>query len=665
MEPRERIEELRQAIRQHDYRYYVLAEPTVSDEEYDMLVKGLEALEKAYPNLKTSDSPSARVGSDLTKEFPARLHATPMLSISNTYNEEEVIDFDRRVRSLLPGENIAYTCELKIDGVALSLLYEEGILQAGITRGDGTSGEVITPNVRTIRTIPLKLLGFDGTCEVRGEVFLERHAFDNMNKNREAAGEKLFANPRNATAGSLKLQDPRIVAERPLRFFAYWFGIAGRDIDSQWDRLEQLSSLGFSVNPNRRKCRTIGEIMAFAGDMDHKRDSLPYDIDGIVVKIDSHDQFSRLGTTAKSPRGVVAYKFRARQAETLLEDIITQVGRTGTITPVAVLRPVLLAGSTISRATLHNEQEIARKDIRAGDTVIIEKGGDVIPKVVSVVLDKRPPDSHPYHIPDICPECSSPIVRDEKEVAVRCVNASCPAMVEGRILHFASRDALDIEGLGPSSVSLLVQSGLIANYADLYDLTGKRDQLAALERMGEKSAENLISALEASKKKELWNLIFGLGIRHVGAGSARTLANTFNSLDALMNADAESLEAIGDIGPVVAESIMDFFGNETNRGILARLKEYGLPFKSEKHEITANEFFAGKTFVLTGALDSMTRTEAGDIIRSLGGNVTSSVSKKTDYVVYGADAGSKLTKAQELGVETLDEEQFLEHANMK
>jgi len=662
MDAGERIEFLRKNIREHDYRYYVLAAPTISDEEYDMLLRELEELETEHPEFKTPDSPTMRVGSDLTKEFPSRTHTSPMLSIANTYSEEEIIDFDRRVRSLLPGEQVGYTCELKIDGIALSLLYEDGVFRAGVTRGDGETGEDITPNVKTVRSIPLKVLDFNGACEIRGEIYLEREAFDLMNARREEAGEKVFANPRNAAAGSLKLQDPRIVAQRPLKFFAYWLAIPGRTLTSQWERLETLSRFGFPINENRRQCYSIKEIMSFAADMERIRDNLPYNIDGIVIKVDSLDQLDRLGTTAKSPRGMAAYKFQARQAETVLEDIIPQVGRTGTVTPVAVLKPVLLAGSTISRATLHNEQEIARKDIRVDDTVIIEKGGDVIPKVVRVVHEKRPPDTKPYHLPDTCPECSSPLVRDEREVAVRCVNAACPAMVEGRILHFASREAMNIEGLGPSLVTQLVRTGLVKNYADLYTLT--RDNLASLERMGEKSADNIIAALEESKKKDLWNLMYGLGIRHVGAGSARVLAERFGSLDELMDADMDILESVEDIGPVVAESILSFFNNAENREIISRLKENGLPFKGSKRELVTDDFFSGKTFVLTGALSSMTRNEASDLIRSRGGNVSSSVSKNTDYVLFGADPGSKYDRAVELKVMLLSEDEFLRRLNL-
>ena len=663
MNPKENIVVLRNQIREHDYRYYVLADPVVSDEEYDALMKELETLENAHPGLKTPDSPTMRVGSDLSKDFPTRIHSSPMLSIANTYNEEEIVDFDRRVRSLLPGEQVRYTCELKIDGIALSLHYEGGSLQTGVTRGDGVSGEDITPNCRTIRSIPLRLLDFDGACEVRGEVFLERESFSTMNDRREKAGEKLFANPRNAAAGSLKLQDPRIVADRPLKYYAYWLSVAGDEIPGQWEKLDRLSTFGFPVNENRRLCHTIRDIMDFAGDMERKRHSFPYDIDGIVIKVDSTGQYDRLGSTAKSPRGVVAYKFRASQAETILEDIITQVGRTGTVTPVAVLKPVALAGSTISRATLHNEQEIARKDIRIGDTVIIEKGGDVIPKIVRVVTEKRPHGAAPYILPDTCPECSSPLVRDESEVAVRCVNASCPALVEGRILHFASREAMNIEGMGPSLVSQLVKAGLVRDYADLYTLNS--DELASRESMGEKSAGNFLAALEESRKRSLSNLIFGLGIRHVGAGAARVLVKTFRSLDSLMNADIESLEGIGDVGPVMAESIRIFFDNQENRAIIERLKHYGLPVEEtgEPDVVAEDTFFSGKTFVLTGTLSSITRSDAGEIIRSRGGKVTSSVSKKTDYVVVGTDPGSKYDKAVALGVTVVSEEELVRQMN--
>ena len=661
MEPKKRIEELKDDIRRHDHRYYVLADPVISDEEYDALVRELDALEEEHPELVTTDSPTRRVGSDLTKEFSTRPHSSPMLSIANTYSEDEVIEFNRRILGLLPGEEIDYTCELKIDGIAVALLYENGVLQAGLTRGDGISGEEITSNLRTIRQIPLRLIGYEGNCEIRGEVFIKRQDFIIMNEMRENAGEMPFVNPRNAAAGSLKLQDPRIVADRPLNFFAYRLELPGDSIVTQWESLEKLYSMGLPVDENRRICNSTEDIMEFAAEMEEKRDTLQYDIDGIVVKVNSHDQFRRLGSTAKNPRGVMAYKFRARQAETVVKEIKLQVGRTGTVTPVAVLEPVFLAGSTISRATLHNEQEIARKDIREHDTVIIEKGGDVIPKVNEVVIDKRPADSKTFKMPENCPICGSGLVRDESEVAVRCINARCPAMVEGRIIHFASREALDIEGLGPSLVTQLVKTGLVKDYADLYMLM--LDDLASLERMGEKSASNILQALKKSKNRKLWNLLYGLGIRHVGSGAARVLADRFGSLDAVIEADRESLESIGDVGPVMAESIINFFSNPENKDIVDRLHENGLPFEAEEPgEIApADTFFTGKTFVLTGELENMTRNEASEKIREMGGKVTSSVSKKTDYVLIGANPGSKYDKAVELGVEILNEEEFMSY----
>lgn len=659
MEPSKRIEELKRNIREHDYRYYVRAEPTVSDEEYDTLLRELESLEETWPELKTPDSPTMRVGNDLTKEFPERTHSSPMLSISNTYSEDEVLEFDRRIRALLPGEKVCYTCELKIDGLALALHYSGGVLQAGVTRGDGIRGEEVTVNIRTLRSIPLRLFGFGGDCEVRGEIYLERSDFLRMNESRLNAGEKVFANPRNAAAGSIKLQDPRIIAERPLKFFSYWLALPVRRPTTQWDTLERLMELGFPVNPHRRRCDDTGQIMRFAAEMEEIRDRLPYDIDGIVIKVDSHDQFNRLGTTAKSPRGVVAYKFHAKQAETVIEDILFQVGRTGTVTPVADLHPVFLAGSTISRATLHNEQEIIRKDIRIGDTVIIEKGGDVIPKVVEVIREKRPVYSTLFAFIRDCPVCRSHLVWDESEVAVRCVNASCPAQVEGRIFHFGSREAMNIEGLGPSLVSQLVTSGLVSNYADLYSLT--HDKLASLERMGDKSAENILAAVEKSKSRELRNLLFGLGIRHVGAGAARILAEQFGSLDAIINAEHEVLESVEDIGPVMAESIRNFFNNPVNRQIIEQLREHGLPFEGKKRDrISPDEFFSGKTFVLTGTLSTMTRSEASGSILSRGGKVTSSVSPRTDYVIAGSDPGSKSERAHELNITILDEAEFIE-----
>ncbi len=653
-----RIEVLRRDIRDHDHRYYVLHAPTIEDEEYDALLHALAALEAARPDLVTPDSPTRRVGSDLTKEFPTLEHSSPMLSIANTYNEDEIAEFDRRVRGLLPGEEVAYACELKIDGIALALTYEDGILVRGVTRGDGFRGEDITPNVRTIAAIPLRTRGFAGTCEVRGEAYLDRDAFHSMNEVREAAGEKTFANPRNAAAGSLKLQDPREVAARPLRFFAYWLRLDGAFPATQCEALDRLETLGFPVNEHHRRFADVGGIMTFAAEMERLREGLAYDIDGIVVKVDGRGQFERLGATAKSPRGAVAYKFSARRAETLVRGITPQVGRTGVITPVAELEPVFLAGSTISRATLHNEQEIARRDIRIGDTVVIEKGGDVIPKVVEVVMERRPAEAVEYALPSTCPECGSPIFRETGEVAVRCLNAACPAQVAARIRHFASREAMDIEGFGEKLVKQLVGSGLVHTYADLYEL--QVDKIAALERSGEKTAKNLLRAIDASRRRDLHHLLFGLGIRHVGAGGARLLADRFRSLDTLMDATREELEAVPDIGPVVAESIVDFFSVPENRAIIDKLRKFGLPFTSRSAaEPVRDGFFAGKTVVLTGTLTDMTRTRAADLIRAAGGTVTGSVSRATDIVVAGENPGLKFEKAREFGITMLDEAAFL------
>lgn len=653
-----RIEELKRIIRRHDYLYYVIAEPEILDKEYDILFKELETLEEAHPELKTSDSPTMRIGSDLVKGFTELPHFIPMLSISNTYEEDEVIEFDHRVHNLLPNEEIRYTCELKIDGTSLALHYKNGVLESGVTRGDGIRGDEITSNARTIRSIPLRLRSVNVDCEVRGEVYLERNDFLNMNEKRSKMGEKLFINPRNAAAGSLKLQDPRITAKRPLKFLAYWLSLYKSGVSSQWTSLEMIQHLGFPINPHTRRCANVEQIMNFAVDMEEIRDQLPYEIDGIVIKVDLLDQLKLLGTTSKSSRGMIAFKFQAKQTETILEDIIFQVGRTGTVTPVAVLHPVFLAGTTISRATLHNEQEITRKDIRVKDTVIIERGGDVIPKVVRVVKEKRSPDSKSFIFIKNCPACNSELVWDEDEVAVRCNNMSCPAQIKRRISHFASRNNMDIEGLGESIVSQLVDEGLVNNYADLYSLN--QDQLASLERMGDKSAINILDALRKSKKRELWNLIHALGIHHVGSSVARSLAEQFESLKSIMNADKETLESIEDIGPTVAESICSFFNNPNNIRIIKKLLDYGLPSIVIKGEKIMSKKFEGKTFVLTGKLEHMTRNEASDLIQLQGGKISSSVSSKTDYVIVGDKPGSKLTRATELGIKLLDEEDFTE-----
>jgi len=659
MKAEERIIQLREMIREHDYRYYVLGEPIISDYEYDQLMKELIELERQRPELITPDSPTQRVGGEPTEEFPTVTHPTPMLSLDNTYSEDELRDFDRRVRTFLGGEEFRYVAELKIDGVAISLIYRDNILVQGATRGDGFHGDEITQNLRTIRSIPLRLKEEVTDCEVRGEAYLTIKEFERINREREQRGEKLFANPRNAAAGSLKLQDPRLVSERRLSFLAYWLNLSAGVIKTHGEALDLLSRLGFVVPPHRKGCQSIEEVLDFCREWEEKREELPYEIDGVVVKVDSFDQQGRLGTTAKNPRWAIAYKFAASQATTVLRDIALQVGRTGAVTPVAVLDPVRLAGSTISRATLHNEDEIRRKDIRIGDTVILEKGGDVIPKVVGVVREKRSPDSVPYVFPDRCPVCGSPLHREAGEVAVRCENLRCPAQLRRRIQHFASRRAMDIEGLGEAIVDQLVDEGLVKDYADLYYL--KAEDLIPLERMAEKSATNLITAIQNSKKAPLDRLIFAIGIRHVGTNVARVLAREFRSMDRLSRASLEELESIEEIGPTIAASVVRFFAEEENRRVIEKLRRAGLRFALEEEEFkpAGPSPFEGKTVVLTGSLSRYTRDEAGELIRRLGGKVTSSVSKKTDLVIVGESPGSKYEKALQLGLATATEEEFI------
>lgn len=659
---RKRVEALREKLREHDYRYYVLAKPVISDEEYDKLMKELIDLEREYPELVTPDSPSQRVGGEPTKEFPTVTHAVPMLSLSNTYSEEEVLEFDRRVRSLLGKEPYRYVCELKFDGVAVSLTYTEGLFVRGATRGDGMQGDDITQNLKTIRSIPLRLnkhpKGLED-IEVRGEVFMTREDFQKMNEERELAGEKTFINPRNSAAGTLKLQDPKIVAQRPLKFYAYFLRAEGIKLTSHYENLRLLKELGFPVNEHARLCHTINEVIEYWKEWEERREDLPYDIDGVVVKVDSLRQQDLLGATAKSPRWAIAFKFTARKKETVLKDIVLQVGRVGTITPVAELEPVFVGGTTVSRATLHNEDYIKELDIRIGDTVVVEKGGDVIPKVSEVVKEKRKPGAKPFQMPRTCPECKSTITRPEGEANYYCNNTECPAQVKARIEHFAHRGAMDIEGLGEAVVEQLVNLGFVSNYADLYDLHKKKAKLVELERWGEKSVQNLLEAIEQSKQKSFARVLFALGIRHVGSGVAQLLVKHFPSLDALMHARKEELEQIQGIGPQIAGSVYEFFRDKHNRAIVERLRKAGLRMEETIPKAAKSSPVFGKTFVLTGTLSSMTREEAKEKIESLGGIVGSSVSKNTDYLVVGEEAGSKLDKAKKLGVATLSEEEFL------
>lgn len=664
--PLQRIEELRELIREHDYNYYILAQPVISDYEFDQLLNELIKLEKENPHFISPDSPTQRVGSDLTKEFKSVQHKIPMLSLSNTYNENELIDFDRRVREGLPkNEKVEYVCELKIDGLSVSLRYVNGKLDVAATRGDGTVGEDVTNNVKTIRSVPLVIkkhakqkLNLD-QFEVRGEVFMELEAFKKLNEERELNGEKTFANPRNSSAGTLKLQDPQLVAKRPLQIFVYYLFTEKNELISQSENLILLEDLGFRINKNYRVCNSIEGVLQFCDEWEGKRNELPYEIDGVVIKVNSLKQQKILGTIAKSPRWAVAYKFKAKQANTRLNNITWQVGRTGTLTPVAELEPVFLAGSTISRATLHNIDEIKRKDIREGDWVVIEKGGDVIPKVVSVDLTKRTKDSAEVDVPSKCPVCGSKLFRSEDEVAIYCENNLCPAQVKGRISHFASRGAMDIEGLGEALINLFVDLNFLKDYSDIYDLKEKRNELIQIERLGEKSIDNLLNAIETSKKKPFNKVLFALGIRYVGSGAANKLADHFLTLEKLSSASEEEIESVHEIGSSISKSVKRFFANTQNRKIIERLKKAGLNLAGEK-KVNVSDLFEGKSFVLTGTLSSMSRENAKEIIQRHGGAVVSAVSKNTSYVVAGDSPGSKLDKAQKLGIPVLSEEQFLE-----
>ncbi|HUJ72165.1 MAG TPA: NAD-dependent DNA ligase LigA [Verrucomicrobiae bacterium] len=661
-EAKRRIAELRDQIRRHDHLYYVEARSEISDLEYDKLYAELKKLEEQHPDLVTPDSPTQRASGQPLKEFKSVRHAVPMMSLDNTYSIEELREFDARVRKLLPDEKIEYVLEPKIDGVSISVRYEDGKLAVGATRGDGTTGDDITANLKTIRAIPLQLPAKSPpVLEVRGEAYIPVEDFKKLNAAREKAGEPLFQNPRNTAAGSLKQLDPATVAQRPLR--AIFYAVAeGAGFKKQSDVLEALKKLGFPTHRHWWICKDIEDVIARAGELQTLEKKLPFEIDGAVVKVNDFDQWKRLGTTAKAPRYAIAYKYSHEQAQTRLKDITIQVGRTGTLTPVAELEPVFLAGSTISRATLHNEEEIKRKDIRIGDTVIIEKAGEVIPAVIGIVEKKRPRDAKefnlPKHIHGKCPACGGPIARDPEFVAWRCENIACPAQLKRTIGHFASRNAMDIEGCGEVLVNQFVDKKLVHDVADLYSLTA--EQLAELERMAEKSATNVVTAIAESKNRDLWRLIHGLGILHVGEGAARKLADHFHDLDALRTANLEELQQAEDVGPVMAQSIHDFFHNPRNQAVIEKLRTAGVKMKEKAApKPVASGPFAGKTVVVTGTLSKLSRDEAKDALRKAGATVTDSVSKKTDFLIVGVDAGSKLDKAQKLGVKTLTEQEFL------
>jgi DNA ligase (NAD+) len=659
--PAQEIEELRDELRRHEELYYVYDNPEISDADYDALMARLQQLEAEHPALATPDSPTRRVGGRPLEGFEQYEHRRPMLSLDNSYNIEDLRAFDERVKRLADGRRLEYVAELKIDGLSISLHYDGGRFTRGVTRGDGRRGEDVTQNVGTIRSVPLRLRGEPPAAdlEVRGEAYLSRKTFERINAEREEAAEPRFANPRNAAAGTIRQLDPKIVAARRLDLFAYdVIGGERKAFATHWEGLEWLERAGFQVS-HRKLCPSIEDVIEFCNEMEARRDELEYEIDGVVVKVNSAALQEEFGATAKSPRWAIAYKYPARQATTQVLDIIVQVGRTGALTPVAVLEPVLVAGSTVARATLHNEDEIKRLGLLRGDWVLIEKSGDVIPKVIKVVESRRAGAEKRFRMPKQCPVCGGVVSRPEGEVVSRCVAADCPAQLKARLLHYASRRAMRIEGLGDALADQFVQKGMVRDVAGLYDLT--HEEVAGLERMAEKSAANLLAQIKASKTRDLPQLVFGLGVRHVGERTAATLARNFRTLAALGAASVEELDAVPEIGLTVAESVHDWFADEGNRALCERLRAAGVRTEMEAGAGGARtEAFAGLLFVLTGKLETMTRDEAAALIEARGGRVTSSVSKKTNYVVAGEEAGSKLDKAQTLGVRVLDEAEFKE-----
>ena len=651
---------LAEEIRRHDHDYYVLAEPTISDSDYDRLYRELLDLEGEYPDLMTADSPSQRVGGKPVSEFPEYRHAVPMMSLDNTYSYEEIGEFLKRVGKLLPEADLDWTVEPKVDGLAVSLRYENGILAVGATRGDGVTGDDITGNLKTIRSLPLKLIGKPpAVLEVRGEVFMSRKGFAKLNEKRMVAGEEPFANPRNAAAGSLKQLDPNLVAERPLGILLYSLGeVSGKVPATQVELLDWLDNLGFPTTDVIWTGRTHVDLVASIEELDKVRHDLDYETDGAVIKLNNLLLRTQCGATAKAPRWAMAYKFPTEQAVTVLKDILIQVGRTGALTPVADLEPVFVAGSKVGRATLHNEEEIQRKDIRIGDTVVIEKAGEIIPAVVEVVLDKRPKKTKAFKLAKICPECGSNAAKDEGEVVWRCPNPDCPAQVRGRLEHWCMRGAMNVDGGGEVLVRQLVAAGMALDVGELYELDV--GQVAGLERMAEKSAQNFIDGLDKSKSRDLWRVVFGLGILHVGAGVAKTLCRHYKTMDDLLDATEEQLVSIDDVGEVIAKSLYQWFGEPENRKLIKRLRREGVNFESSIYQSAeAAGPLAGKALVLTGTLPNLKRHEAVARIEEAGGKVVGSVSRKTDYVVTGEAAGSKLAKAEKMSIPVIDETQLL------
>lgn len=656
----QRMQELNDLLEKYNYEYHVLDKPTIADFEYDQLLKELVDLETNYPQFKKVNSVTERVGGKVLDAFEKVEHKSKMMSLSNAFNEADLRDFDRKVRSVI-NSPLEYVCELKIDGLAVSLIYEDGQFILGATRGDGFIGENITENLKTVRSIPMQLKQ-SVSLEARGEVFMPKASFERLNEQRLANGEELFANPRNAAAGSLRQLDTSVAASRQLDIFLYAIADTGSTkVDNHAQGLQLLDQLGFKTNQNRKLCHSIEEVLEYIDYWTNERPNLPYDIDGIVIKVNHYQHQDELGFTAKSPKWAIAYKFPAEKVQTKVLDIELSVGRTGVVTPTAILEPVKVAGSTVSRATLHNEDNIRQKDIRIGDTVIIHKAGDIIPEVVSVVLEKRTGQEKPFEMPTHCMECHEELVRLDEEIALRCINPNCPAQLRELLIHFVSRNAMNIDGLGERVVIQLFENHLIKNVADLYKLT--YDQLITLERMGDKSVNNLLEAINTSKNNSLEKLIFGLGIRHVGEKAAKTLAGTFETMDSLMNASIEELMAINEIGQKMAQSIVMYFEQEEVRTLIQELVELGvnMDFLGTKpsQNLSADSAFFNKTVVLTGKLEILSRNEAKEKLEALGAKVAGSVSKKTDLVIAGADAGSKLKKAQELGLQIWDEQQLI------
>jgi len=656
---KKRVEKLREEIEYHNYRYYVLDKPEISDAQYDRLMRELEKLEEQYPELRSPNSPTQRVGAPPLEAFEIVRHTHPMLSLANAFDEAETKDFDKRVKKFLgTTQDIEYIAEPKLDGLAVELVYEKGHFIVGSTRGDGVNGENITRNLRTVRTIPLQLIRKEipvpERLEVRGEVIMQMKRFQELNRRREEAGEPLFANPRNAAAGSVRQLDSKITARRPLEIYCYGVGeVRGRTFKSHWEILQAFPKWGLRINPHIQRCRSIDDVLQYYHEMSEKRESLPYEIDGIVIKVDRLDLQTRLGEIARSPRWALAFKFQPKQETTKILDIIVQVGRTGALTPVAVMEPVKVGGVEVSRATLHNQDEIDKKDVRIGDTVIIQRAGDVIPEVVQVISSKRNGTEKKFRMPSKCPVCGAEVIKEE--AIHRCIGLDCPAQLKGRIKHFASKRAMDIEGLGTKLTDQLVEKGLVKDVADIYYI--KKEQLIALERMAQKSAQNIIDAIEKSKNKPLAKFLFALGIRHVGETTAEDLAGHFLRLDDFFRLLEEDLMEVEGIGPEVAASVHQFFKDKKNKESIERLKKAGV--KVIEPKVKEKGKLVGKTFVFTGTLKAFGRDEARNLVESLGGMTASGVSKKVDFVVIGEDPGSKFDKAKELGIKTLTEEEFM------